>query len=511
MPGQCSALQTPAELSSHPSRKRPLYPELNRVAQKHCKTDDQDALGMVVAPSSLPGAIEHKFGTGGALTRLSGLEPPLLPSDSLQEQNVLPYCKGTTGFFEYGSRDQSQSVVGHGTIPHALLDRAHVEFQETSPRYLDRYSNSGGFLGRPKDFRAAKLSPLVGRLSGESDENVLVAADDFDTPLASIPFPQAMTPQHPEHVVEADSDDVIKLLSDAMSSTSIHDAHDAQSQAAASEPKTLSSMSSIYGSKSLYQAKKRRSSQCTKSSLPEMRTFDTTIDTMLCEAAHQEPLHNPHEVLEFYTPPHLDNREALLESAMSGNVLQIVGLMSDFRGCIDINHISPASNGQTPLMVVIRKSGTLFSELLMQCIMTPQWPLLSTTDYDGNSIIDLATLDGTELVVTRFIERMTAVMCCDCPDQERRGSLCEWIAHTAPSERCGLVLEGGPVRYPFRTECQWGERLLRHDWLTVETLQEIDDWMGARIYRINSSHRVRMANELRGMCWKPDEWNIGLP
>jgi hypothetical protein len=480
------------------------------VAQKHRKTDNQDALRMVVAPRSVPGAIEYKSGTGDAGKRFSGLEPPLLSSGSLQEQDVLPYCKGTTGLFEYGSRDQIKSVFGHD-YPYALMARAQVGFQETAPWYLGRYSNSGRFLETPQDFRTAKSSPLVDRLDGDSDEDVNVAADDFNTPLASIPFPQAMTPQHPEHVVEADSDDVIKLLSGAMSSTSIHDAHDVQSQAAASEPKTLSSMSSVYGSKSLYQAKKRRSSQCTKSSLPEMRTFDTTIDTMLCEAAHQEPFHNPCEFLEFYAPPHVDITEELLESAMSGNILRIVGLMSEFRGCIDINHVSPTCNGQTPLMLVMRKSGTVLSELLMQCISTPQWPLLSTTDYDGKSIIDLAASDGTKLVVTRFIERMIAAMCCDCPDQERRGSLCEWIAHTAPSERYGLVLEGGPVRYPFRTECQWGERLLRHDWLTVEMLQEIDDWMGARIYRTHSSHRARMASELRDMYWKPDEWNIALP
>jgi hypothetical protein len=341
---------------------------------------------------------------------------------------------------------------------------------------------------------------------------VNVAADEFNTHLASIPSPQAMAPQHPETFVEEDSDEVTKLLSDAMSSTSIHDAHDAQSQAAASESKTLSSMSSIYGSKSLYQVKKRRSSQCTKSSLPEMRTFDTTIDTMPCETIHQKPLQNPYEALEFFTPQTFDNGAALLESAMNGNILQIVGLLSDFRNGMNVNHRSSAANGQTPLMVVIRQSSFVFRELLMLCIKTCRWPRPCIFDNDGNPTIDLAASDETDLVVARFIERVVAALCCECSDQERRASLCEWIANTAPSERCGLVLEGGPVRYPFRAGCRWGEKLLQHDWLTVHTLREIDVCMQIRRYRIHGLCRARMMSELSSsQYWKPDEWNIALP
>jgi hypothetical protein len=154
-----------------------------------------------------------------------------------------------------------------------------------------------------------------------------------------------------------------------------------------------------------------------------MRTFDTTIDTtLLYELTAQNVLQNSHEYSGFSPSPHdfdKGEREALLESAMSGNIHQIVGLLSDFRSYIDINHISPTSNGQTPLMVVIRQSGFVLRELLILCITTSQWPLLSMTDYDGKSIIDLAALDGTERVVTRFIERLTAVICCECTDEAR--------------------------------------------------------------------------------------------
>ncbi|KAM0704911.1 hypothetical protein Q7P35_007698 [Cladosporium inversicolor] len=248
-------------------------------------------------------------------------------------------------------------------------------------------------------------------------------------------------------VVANSSSNMMQLLSDTMSSTSIHNAHDTQSQAAVSESKPLSSMSSIYGSKSLCQVTKRRSSQCTKSSLPEMREFDSTIDFGFNEA-YQKPLQNQRDLLELPTPQLFDNEEELLESAEAGNLLQIIDLLSVVRNGIDINSGVPASNGQTPLVVVIRRSCLALREVLRECLDARQWPLLSTLDNDGDSIIDLTASGGTALVFTRLIERVVAALCCDCSDHARRASVCEWIAHTAPSERYGLVFKGGPVRYP---------------------------------------------------------------
>lgn len=448
------------------------------MPHKHLKIADQDAIQHTMGSASHPtsSTIKQEPGKPGTVTNLSGADPPLLSSDFrfLREHDELTYFPGMTRFSEYKSWEQRLSLVSH-VLPQARLDHAHTEVQEST-------------------------SHLTDCLEECSDEDVNVSVGESGTHPASVTFSRAMTPQHSKRIVEVDSGDVIKLLSDAKSLTSIHDAFDAVSHAAISESRTLSSMSSIYGSKSLYRVKECGSSQCTTSSLPEMCIFDTTIETMRhYELTARNVLQNPYEDSGFFPSPHnLDNRKgkAWLESAMNGNIFQIVGLLSDVRNGVDVNHKSPTSNGQTPLMIVIRRSGLVLRELLILCLMTHQWPLLSMTDYDGKSIIDLAASDGTGLVVMRFIERITAVMCCNCPDQKRRGSLCEWIAHTTPSKRCGLVLEGGPVRYPFRTECPWGERLLRHDWLTVETLQEIDDWMASRLY-CDSLHRARMANELR--------------
>lgn len=291
------------------------------------------------------------------------------------------------------------------------------------------------------------------------------------------------------------SSNVMQLLSDAMSSTSIHNAHDAQSQAAVSESKTLSSMSSIYGSKSLYQVTKRRSSQCTKSSLPEMGEFDTTIDSRLNEAV-QRPLQNQCDLPELPALQLFDNEEEMLKSAEVRSLLQIIDLVSHVRNGIEIN-LRLHSNGQTPLMVVFRRSSFALREVLIKYLDARQWPLLSMLDNNGDSIIDLTASDGTALVFTRLIERVVAAMCCHCSDHARRASVCEWIAHTAPSERCGLELKGGPVRYPFRAGCWWGGMLLQHDWLTVETFRQIDTRVRDRIWQIDSSHRARMANELR--------------
>ena len=507
MPGQCSGRRAPTDPPSQSSRKRPLCPQPNRVPQKHRKTNDDEDLDVVVAPHPEPRAIEHELGTLGTVTKLSGIEPLLLSASLLQERDELPYFGGVTFFSEYWSRKQRLPVVGH-KLPQTSLDHAHIESQDTAPWYLGRYDNNKGLFDTTKDMRTADSSHLIDCLGEDSDKDVSVAAGDFNTYLASVTVLQATPPLYSERVVEAHSDNAIKLLSDAMSSTSIKDAHDVKSQAAKSEPKTLSSMSSIYGPKSLYQVK-RRSSQCTKSSLPEMQTFDTTIDTMLCEKA-QETVQNQHEALEFLMPRHFNKGEELMESAMSGHILLILDLLSDDRYGIDINHRSSAANGQTPLMLAIRRSGYVLREMLMWCITAQRWTLLSAFDNDGNTIIDLAASEGIEVSVARLIERIIAALCCECSDQARRASLCEWIAHTTPSERCGLELEGGPVRYPFRAGCRWGERLLGHGWLTAETLREIDSWMRDRVHKVNSSHRTRMVNELRDLYWEPNKWKLIL-
>ena len=383
MPGQCSGHRAPPKLPLQSSRKRTLYPEPNRVAQKHRKTNDDEDLDMAVAPHSRPGAIEHRFGLVDSVTKLSDPAPLLLSSSFLRERDEQPYFGGQDFLSEYWSRKQRPPVVGH-ELPQTRLDHAHIESRSIAPWSLGRYENRKGSLHTAKD----NWSRFIDCLGEDSDEDVNVVADDFNTHLASVTVSQAAAPLYSELVVEADSDNLIKSLSDAMSSTSINDAHDAQSQAAKSELKTLSSMSSIYGSKSLYQVK-RRSSQCSKSSLPEMRTFDTTIDAMLCEAA-QDSRETPHEALEFFMPRYFNKGEELLEAAMGGHIVLIIDLLSDDRYGIDINHRSSAANGQTPLMLAIRGSGYVLREMLMRCITTKRWPHLSALDNDGNTIIDLA-------------------------------------------------------------------------------------------------------------------------
>jgi hypothetical protein len=208
--GQCSGPRASAQLPLQSSKKRPLHSELNRVPHKHLKVADQDALQHTTGSASHPtsSTIKQEPGKPGTVTNLSGSDPPLLSSGFrfLREHDQLTYFPGMTRSSEYKSWEQRLSLVSH-MFPQARLDHAHIKVQESA-------------------------SHLTDCLEEYSDEDVNVSVGESGTHPASIIFSRAMTPQHPKRVVEVDSGDVIKLLSDAMSSTSIHDAADAVSQAA---------------------------------------------------------------------------------------------------------------------------------------------------------------------------------------------------------------------------------------------------------------------------------------
>ena len=416
-------------------------------------------------------------------TAKSSDSPSLLPSSSsIKEQNVFHDCKGTNDFSQHRPSQQN-SPAGH-EIRHARLEHAHKGFQKTGPWFSGPYNKGKGFLDILEDISTANSGQSIDCFGEDSDKDMHVAADGFSTHSALNIIPRRTVQINPDEAEEH----AINLLSVAMSSASIKDA---TPQTAISQPGTLSSMSSIYGSKSLYRAKLLGSSQHTKSSLPEMQAFDHTIDG--------KPPQDLAEVPEVVDPHSLEtNWEEVLESAMIEDIWKVPGLLSDHRKGLDINHISSNSNGETLLLVAIRRNYFVAGELLTQSVRTGKWPRLSARDNDGNTAIELTAANGIESPFAQLVERIIAILCCDCPNLARSGSVCGRLAYSAFSARSGLMPEG-PYRYSFRAYCQWGDKLLRRDWLSADTLRGIDELMRYRIHRIDGSHKARVVDELRDL------------
>jgi len=456
------------------------------VPQKHRKTDNQETLGVYIAPHPAPIAIEQMVGKSGTTAKSSD-SPSLLPSSSsIQEQNVFHDCKGTHDFSEHRPSQQN-SPAGH-EIPHARLEHAHTGFQKTGPWFSGSYIKGKGFLDTLEDISTANVGHWIDCIGEDSDKDMRVAADDFSTHSALKIIPWRTVQIN----LEKAEDHAINLLSVAMSSASIKDA---TSQTAISQPGTLSSMSSIYGSKSLYRAKLLGSSQHTKSSLPEMQAFDATIDW--------KPPQNLAEVLEILEPHSLETKwEEVLESAMIEDIRTVPMLLSDHPKDLDINHISSISNGETPLLAAIRhRDYFVVCELLTQSAREGKWPRLSARDHDGNTAIELAAANGIEFPFAQLVERVIAILCCDCDNLARSDGVCGRIAHSIISQRSGLMLEEGPYRYSFRAYCQWGDKLLRRDWLNADTLREIDELMRYRIHRTDGLHKARVNIELGNLSF----------
>jgi hypothetical protein len=158
------------------------------------------------------------------------------------------------------------------------------------------------------------------------------------------------------------------------------------------------------------------------------------------------------------------------------------------------------------LLAAIRRDFFVVYDLFRISVIRRTWPRLSASDYDENSAIQLATANGTEDLFAQLVERVIAILCCDCDDLVRSGSVCGRIAHLTTSARSGLMLEEGPYRYPFKAYCQWGDKLLRRDWLNADTLREIDGWMRVHIHQIFDLYGARVMNEMRAFYWELSEW-----
>jgi hypothetical protein len=481
LPGQCPGHRATTELPLKSSKKHPLNVDLDEAPQKHRKIDNQENLGVYIAPHPAPITIKQMVGKSGTTAKSSDFLSLLPSSSSIQEQNVFHDCKGTNDVSEHRPRQQN-FLAGH-EIPHARLEPAHKGFQKTGPWFSGPYNKGKGFLDILEDISTANSGQSIDCFGEDSDKKMRVAADGFSTHSAFNIIPRRTVQINPEKA----EDHAVNLLSVAMSSASIKDA---TSQTAISQPGTLSSMSSIYGSKSLYRANSLGSSQHTKSSLPEMQAFDATIDW--------KPPQNLAEVSEVVEPHSLEtNWEEVLEIAMIEDIWKVPNLQSDHRKGLDINHISSRSNGETPLMAAIRCNYFVVWELFTESVALRTWPLLSARDVNGNTAIELAAANGTELIFAQLLERIITIFCCDCDDLVRSRSVCGRIAHSANFECSGLMLEEGPCRYPFKAYCQWGDKLLRPDWLNADTLQEIDELMRFRIRRIDGLHKVRVECELQ--------------
>ncbi|GAB7334821.1 hypothetical protein MBLNU13_g06734t1 [Cladosporium sp. NU13] len=239
---------------------------------------------MVVAPQATPTAIEQKAEKSETAIRHSDC-PPLGPiSMPSQEHGVLYQYEAwptpTAEFSEPGSTRLTQLVADQS-------------------RHLVDVSN---------EVRIVNPDDRIGCNEGNFYKVVDVAADKFNTHIALKTVPQVAARLDPSIVVDTGSG--------ARSSTSVEDEHDAKSQAAESSA-ALSSMSSIYGSKSLYQRTKLGSSEGAESSLPALQAFDTTIDATLYEAARKSHQHL-HEAPQFSGPPHIYSSALQTELAQVG-------------------------------------------------------------------------------------------------------------------------------------------------------------------------------------------------
>ena len=200
------------------------------------------------------------------------------------------------------------------------------------------------------------------------------------------------------------------------------------------------------------------------------------------------------------------NWEQVLEFAMIEDIRTVTMLLSDHRKDLDINHVSSISNGETPLLAAIRHRDYFAVCELLTHISAGKWPRLSARDHDGNTAIELAAANGIEFSFAQLVERIIAILCCDCGYPARSDGVCGRIAHSTNSERSGWMLEEGPYRYPFKAYCQWGDKLLRRDWLDADTLREIDGWMRVHIHQIFDLYGARVMNEMRAFYWELSEW-----
>ena len=278
-------------------------------------------------------------------------------------------------------------------------------------------------------------------------------------------------------------------LSDAMSSVSLKDC----------KTSTLSNFSSVYGSKSLFRLGNSGASQSTRSSGPEMTgPFNTSVDSELREARRQGPILMPRSALPM---PAFYWEDKLLEYAKNGDhwlTSFVMGFACRGYRDIDINYRSPSS-GKTAFMIAV-EYGNYETSLDMMRWELPtyvqQWTLISTRDNHGKTVLDLVACREEMFIFTHFMERVLAIVCCSCPSGARRGSICEWIAHTKLTDRHGVTLQG-PVKYQFRAGCLWGEKLRRSNWLQTETLKEIDEWMVQRRCSIDDYYMARVDIECR--------------
>ena len=276
----------------------------------------------------------------------------------------------------------------------------------------------------------------------------------------------------------------VDLLSDSMSSLSLKNGNKS----------TLSSLSLMYGSKSLFRRRDSEAYQSAKVSGPEIPgPFNTSVDSELREARRQSPY--------LGSEPERIKSLALFGSrwlrlASLGNGEWASNMMED-REKVDINYKCPYT-GKTALMIAIEHGHYHFVHELMSWNVSKgqQWPLLSTRDNDEKTVMDLMSPHKRSNTFTLFMEHVVAITCCSCSDWARRGSICEWIAHTEWADRHGLTLQG-PVKYPFRAGCQWGEKLRQRDWLQAETLQEIDDWVVQRTCLATAINQTSMEDEWR--------------
>lgn len=270
-------------------------------------------------------------------------------------------------------------------------------------------------------------------------------------------------------------------LSDSMSSLSLKNGNKS----------TLSSLSLMYGSKSLFRRRDSEAYQSAKVSGPEIPgPFNTSVDSELREARRQ--IRHWDSAPPRENPPLFIERD-LLDLAREGDSYRARNIYRGYN--VDMNYKS-RSTGKTALMVAAEHGQFRFMHEMMSWMISryEEWPLLSTRDNDGKTLMDFVSPYEKRKVFTDFMERVLAVFCCSCPGQARRGSICEWIAHTELKDRHGVTLQG-PIKYPFRAGCHWGEKLRQCDWLQPKILEEIDIRLTWRNFWVDPGRTGRIATE----------------
>lgn len=464
---------------------------MEELSRKHCKTDGPDAPSIaILAPGKPEPGLEN-------------LDTATKACDGVTSKEILMEQGGLAPIRR--AEDDTAGAYAHDNASHSISSDDQVQDLDqnlavVSPdQETQRPLSNGDSSKIESDLEVLTASPASTHVSSQ-------CADVLDWDLSEVNTLQVLTEACNKYYTEASDEDskyasdegsdeesercrtsdslrtnlpdlcapddlYHRRLNSTMSSVFWKDKHNKQSQVFASDSATLSTMSSVYGARSLYRRRNSGATQCTKSSGPEIPApFNTAIDEELrqCRTSFWNML-----------PETLEQRSAvngrlLLESAESGNWVRVSGLLRA-AGRPDINYKSRASNGRTALMIAISHNHyDVADELLHTAIHIRELPLLSHRDNDGSTLIDLAAASGNETAFREFMEHVVAVCCCTCSRLERRGSICEWIVNPKKSDRCGLVLEG-PVKYPLRAECSWGRRLQRQHWLQSGSLKEIDD------------------------------------